>query len=185
VATGANQFFVLEKSKAAELGVDKWCEPVISSAREIIESEGVIRDGKDVRVLLNVPPNLDRCSYVRLDEYLSNGEDRTLQGGPVARRYLCRNRTPWWSVRPPRPAPIVATYMARQAPTFALNPYGLRFTNVVHGIYPKRPMSQAELKRLVHQLNADRSRFSGLGRTYQGGLEKFEPREMEDLPLPE
>jgi hypothetical protein len=82
----------------------------------------------------------------------------------------------------PRP-PIVATYMARGAPCFARNPDELGLLNVVHGLYPRRPLDEATLERVVASLNARRESFIGRGRTYQGGLEKFEPREMEALPL--
>ncbi len=44
-------------------------------------------------------------------------------------------------------------------------------------------MGPAELHQLVNHLNSVRAGFRGQGRTYQGGLEKFEPREMEALPV--
>jgi hypothetical protein len=44
-------------------------------------------------------------------------------------------------------------------------------------------MTEGELQRLVAHLNEVRHSFRGRGRTYQGGLEKFEPREMEALPV--
>jgi len=74
--------------------------------------------------------------------------------------------------------------MARQPPAFALNPQGLRIVNVIHGLYPKVPLDAQQLKGLVRYLNANRLSFKGMGRTYQGGLEKFEPSEMEALPIP-
>ena len=47
------------------------------------------------------------------------------------------------------------------------------------------PDNVVEIDRLVAALNAARDRFVGQGRTYQGGLEKFEPGEVEGLPVPE
>jgi len=73
--------------------------------------------------------------------------------------------------------------MARQAPVFALNPDGLHILNVLHGIYPLKPLSDDQLLDLVTELNALRETYRGRGRTYLGGLEKFEPREMERLSL--
>jgi hypothetical protein len=71
--------------------------------------------------------------------------------------------------------------MARQPPAFAYNPDGLVLLNVAHGIYPRYPLTEERVQELARQLNAARATFRGHGRTYHGGLKKFEPREMEEL----
>jgi adenine-specific DNA-methyltransferase len=73
--------------------------------------------------------------------------------------------------------------MARQAPAFALNPDGLALVNIGHGLYPVKAMNDAQLGKLCSYLITHRATFRGQGRTYQGGLEKFEPREMEALRI--
>jgi len=45
-------------------------------------------------------------------------------------------------------------------------------------------MSRSELLSVVRSLNTMAPEFAGRGRRYHGGLEKFEPREMEDLTIP-
>lgn len=55
MVTGANDFFVLTRERAGGLGVLPWCVPVISDGREILESDGVIRDRPERKVLLRVP----------------------------------------------------------------------------------------------------------------------------------
>jgi adenine-specific DNA-methyltransferase len=187
IATGANDYFVLTRGRAAELGILRWCRPAITRAEEILSSGGVIRDTPDRRLLLLIPPDIDRHVYPQLDAYLERGEteprgkDHNAQ--PVARTYLSAHRKPWWYLGPVKTPAIVATYMARQAPAFACNPDGLVLLNVAHGIYPHSSLSHAQLVDLVDQLNALRESFRGMGRTYHGGLEKFEPREMEGLLL--
>lgn len=176
-ATGANEFFVLTREQAATRGLLPWCRPVITRARELFASDGVIHDGPERRLLLVVPADVDREAHPALDAYLREGE-RSIGG-----RYLLRHRRPWWYLGPLVAPPIVASYMARQAPVFARNPGGLLLLNIAHGIYPRRPLAEAALSRLVEQLNRTRQAFRGRGRTYQGGLEKFEPREMELLPV--
>jgi adenine-specific DNA-methyltransferase len=102
----------------------------------------------------------------------------------VSERYISMHRRPWWYLGPsPRP-PILATYMARQAPVFALNPDRLALVNIGHGIYPVDELSDERLAILVRSLNTARGTFAGSGRSYHGGLEKFEPREMEALAVP-
>lgn len=97
--------------------------------------------------------------------------------------YICSHRSPWWHVGAKAP-PIVATYMARQPPAFALNPDGMAILNVLHGLFPRVSLDQQQLLGLVRYLNTHRTELRGEGRTYQGGLEKFEPREMEAIEVP-
>jgi hypothetical protein len=87
-----------------------------------------------------------------------------------------------WSVGLRSPAPIVSTYIARRAPAFALNRADARHINVAHGLYPRDPMTEKARISLVRFLQANISQ--GSGRTYAGGLTKFEPKEMERLVVP-
>ena len=96
--------------------------------------------------------------------------------------YVARNRRAWWSVGLREPAPILATYMARRAPAFVRNVAGARHINISHGLYPLEPLPGYVLDRLAEALRG--SVNVGLGRTYAGGLVKFEPREMERIPIP-
>jgi hypothetical protein len=100
----------------------------------------------------------------------------------VDKGYIASHRTPWWSVGLHRPAPILATYMARRPPGFVRNLAGARHLNIAHGLYPRQPLSDEALTALVEYLG--RSISTRDGRTYAGGLTKFEPREMERVPVP-
>lgn len=180
IVTGSNNFFVMTKSRASELGVEPWCRPAITAAREIIEAEGVIRDGPQRKVVLDVAADIDRAEHPSVDAYLSIGETSNPGKQAVSERYVCAHRKPWWHLGKPAKPPVVASYMARQAPAFALNPDGLVLLNIGHGLHPREPMpDDLSLEKLVSYLNNNRQRFRGAGRTYQGGLEKFEPGEME------
>ena len=72
--------------------------------------------------------------------------------------------------------------MARRPPAFVRNVAGVRHLNIAHGLYPREPMPGAVLDRLAGYLRS--SVALGQGRTYAGGLTKFEPREMERLAVP-
>ena len=96
--------------------------------------------------------------------------------------YVARHRNPWWSVGLRSPAPILATYMARRPPAFVRNLVGARHVNVAHGIYPREPLPDDLLDALAASLRTGVSVTQG--RTYAGGLTKFEPSEMERIPVP-
>jgi adenine-specific DNA-methyltransferase len=175
--TGANAFFIMSRRAARERGIERFCVPIVSSANEVFRAAGVLRDAAERLVGLEIPKDVNPGRFPRLAAYLAAGKAAKVDAG-----YITSHRSPWWSLTFPKP-PIVATYMARQAPLFAANPDGLGLLNVAHGLHPRRPIDAATIARVVERLNAQRGSFIGRGRTYHGGLEKFEPGEMEALPF--
>ncbi len=183
LVTGANSYFLMTRARSRQLGLEGWCHPAITDAREILDAGGVVRDTPERLVLLDIPKDVDRKAYPDLDRYLRWGESNFGGQTPISERYVTTHRRPWWWLGGQDPPPIIASYMARRPPAFALNIDGLALVNIGHGIYPKQPMSTLELARLCNLLNGSSNSFVGAGRTYQGGLEKFEPREMEALRI--
>lgn len=152
----------------------------VTRARELIEAEGVLDDASKLRCVIDLPVDLDM-----LDAPERRAVDRFLK---VARTmgankgYVASHRKAWWSVGLRSPAPIISTYMARRPPAFVLNKADARHINIAHGLYPREAMSAQARKTLVNYLQSNISQRSG--RTYAGGLTKFEPREMERLIVP-
>jgi hypothetical protein len=72
--------------------------------------------------------------------------------------------------------------MARRPPAFVRNTANARHINIAHGLYPRQPLADYVLDEILGHLRV--SVGVGQGRTYAGGLTKFEPREMERLPVP-
>ena len=153
----------------------------ITKARELFKADGrALRDGDGLRAVIDLPSDLDEfddADRARIDRFLHVARHRGAHTG-----YIARHRNPWWSVRLRPPAPILATYMARRPPAFVRNLAGVRNVNVVHGIYPREPMTPAALDALAASLRA--AAPTAVGRTYAGGLVKFEPSEMSRIPVP-
>ena len=181
VATGANSYFVMSQKDAKDRGLETWCVRVIAHASEILEAKGLVRTGANRMLLLSPDGIVRRRDFPLLNSYLAQGEHP--RGGlpRIKDRYLCQQRDPWWQVERPNPAPVITTYMARRPPAFALNPDNLVLLNIGHYLYPRR--SDLDLEAIVWELNRQKDRFAGHGRTYHGGLEKFEPREMGSLEI--
>ncbi|WP_419848195.1 N-6 DNA methylase [Candidatus Poriferisocius sp.] len=155
--------------------------PSITKARELFDaSDGVLSSLHSLRAVIDLPADLgelDEDDRVLVKRFLRNAERNGAHSS-----YIARHRNPWWSVGLRSPAPILATYMARRPPAFVRNPAGARHINVAHGIYPRDPLSDDALDTLATSLRSSVS--VAQGRTYAGGLTKFEPSEMERIPVP-
>ncbi len=152
----------------------------VTKAREVFAAEGVLDDASRLRCVIDIPVDLE---MLNADE--RRAVERFLK---VAKRmggssgYVASHRKAWWAVGLRAPAPIISTYMARRPPAFALNKADARLINVAHGLYPVEPLSLLASETLVRFMQTSVSQRSG--RTYAGGLTKFEPREMERLIVP-
>jgi hypothetical protein len=57
-----------------------------------------------------------------------------------------------------------------------------RHLNIAHGLYPREPLAAPTITGLLAYLRKNVS--TSAGRTYAGGLTKFEPGEVERLQIP-
>jgi adenine-specific DNA-methyltransferase len=152
----------------------------VTRARELFKVDGVLADASVLRDVIDLPADLD----VLTDEerktvrrFLRYAKKAGADSG-----YIAKARRAWWSVGLKAPAPILATYMARRPPAFVLNLAEARHLNIAHGLYPRETFSTQLLDNLARYLS--RAVSVSDGRTYAGGLTKFEPREMERLIVP-
>jgi adenine-specific DNA-methyltransferase len=198
IATGANEFFILGVEKARDLGLsDEFLLPILPSPR-YITSDCIEADEQGWPlvsprlVLLNcdLPRHVVKQLYPALDEHLRSGE-----AAGLTRRYLLRKRNPWYRQEVRFPAPILCTYMGRRKASarifrFLRNYSKATAPNVYLMLYPKPWLREIELQKpgaldrafTVLQRLSDEECLDE-GRTYGGGLNKLEPRELARLRL--
>lgn len=176
--TGANRAWIAPSGALAL--PEQVMFPSVTKARELFAAGELLETTEHLRRVIDLPADLDvfeAGERKAIDRFL-----RRLKKAGVADGYVARNRKAWWSVGLRTPAPILATYMARRPPAFVRNLADARHINIAHGLYPREPLSPSVLNKLARALRE--SVLLSQGRTYSGGLTKFEPREMERLPVP-
>ena len=176
--TGANDVWI---TKADETDLpEEVLFPSVTRARELFAAGAKLSAADHLRCVIDLPADLDvfdAGTRKVVDRFLKKAK----QDG-VADGYIARSRRAWWKVGLRHPAPILATYMARRPPAFVRNLADAHHVNIAHGLYPRVPLADGMLDRLAEALRS--SVNVGQGRTYAGGLTKFEPREMERVPVP-
>ncbi len=154
--------------------------PTVTKARELFRAGNALDDASILRRVIDIPVELDlldSSDRKAIDRFLTKARSLGADNG-----YVATNRRAWWSVGLRAAAPILTTYMARRPPAFVHNRAQARHLNIAHGIYPRESFGQTILDNLVAYLR--KSVKVTQGRTYAGGLTKFEPREVERLLVP-
>lgn len=176
--TGANQVWIAGQHS---LGLPREVLfPSVTKAMELFEAGWALDSAERLRQVIDLPQDLDvfqGAEREAIDTFLMQAERMG-----AGESYTARHRKVWWSVGLRDPAPILATYMARRPPAFVLNRAEARHLNIAHGLYPREPLAEDVIVGLVHYLR--RATTIQGGREYAGGLTKFEPREMERIPIP-
>lgn len=155
--------------------------PAVTRARELFDAGDILKDPTKLRRVIDIPADLDELPAA--DRHLVDRFLRKAKKAAVHKGYIAAHRRAWWSVGLRQPAPILATYMARRPPAFVMNAAEARHVNIAHGLYPRQELPSYALRRLARCLRQSIS--VAQGRTYAGGLTKFEPKEMERLPVPD
>ena len=176
--TGANKVWVTATNPAGL--PSRFLFPAITRASELFRAHDTLVSTSRLRCVIDLPADLGELTAAELalvTRFLTEAEAAGAAGS-----YVASHRKPWWRVRLRAPAPILATYMARRPPAFVRNLAGARHVNIAHGLYPVQPLPPLALDGLAAFLRESVTRCQG--RTYAGGLTKFEPGEMERLPVP-
>jgi hypothetical protein len=177
--TGANEIWV-SSSNPFDLP-EALRLPAVTKARDLIDAGEHLHSADGLRRVIELPTDLDMLATddrQRVQRFLNWARSRGAHEG-----YIARHRKAWWSVGLRPPAPLLCTYMGRRSPQITVNLCGARHINVAHGLYPRVPMDGETLHRAARWLNTHIDVRDG--RTYAGGLTKFEPREIERLRVPD
>lgn len=176
--TGANRVWVVDPIDS-DLP-DRVLLKAVTRARELFAAGDALSDHDKLRAVVSLPPDLDMLDMEErrpVERFL-----RTAKRLGVHRGYVASRRPSWWSVDLRKPAPILATYMARRPPAVVRNLADARHINIAHGLYPREDLAPSAMDRLAKAVRS--SIDLGQGRTYAGGLTKFEPREFERILIP-
>jgi hypothetical protein len=176
--TGSNETWIA--GEMARLIPKRFLRPTITKARELFTVGAELVSTANLKRVVDLPVSLDGlledeiksvCKYLLWAKSL---------GADVS--YVAQHRRAWWAVELRPPAPVLVTYMARQAPAFVRNTARARHLNIAHGLYPRALLSDGQLAAILVWLR----RHVGMsgGRVYAGGLVKFEPKEFERIPIP-
>lgn len=177
--TGANRIWIAGPHSAGL--PESVLFPAITKALELFRAGWVLTDDTKLRRVIDLPTDLSVFQGHQLEAVERFLKQAERMGGKGS--YTATHRKAWWSVGLREPATILATYMARRPPAFVLNQVEARHLNIAHGLYPRESLDPLLLNKLVHFLR--QSATTRGGREYAGGLTKFEPREMERIPVPE
>ena len=178
--TGKNSIWI--ENPAMESIPARFLYPTVTRARELIAAGGSLSSAKNLRRVLDLPYDLASADLSANERKVVERFLKWAKLNEAHSSYVANHRRSWWSVQLRSPAVILCTYMARRAPAFVLNKAGARHLNIAHGLYPREPMSEGVLSALLTYLH--RTVTTAGGRTYAGGLVKFEPRELERLRIP-
>ena len=182
IATGANDFFCLSRAEMREHHLaEAHVEPCITKATD---ADGLVftREKFDALVardrrcfLLNPSRNGQN-----LARYLEVGEQ---QGIP--KRHLPSHRPVWYLPENRAVADIWVAVFSRESVKFILNTSGAKNLTCFHGLYAKpENESLAPLMTLFLNSSLGHESFSQVNRFYGDGLNKLEPKDVEDMPCP-
>ena len=183
IATGANDYFLFSNSKFKEWKIEEnYFKPVIAKSNFCKLIDFTDEDFKNL-ILQDNPSHLLYCfsePSKDLKKYIEYGESQEIH-----KRYLTSKRTPWYSMEKREKAPIWAGVFSREGVKFILNKTDCVNLTTFHAIYPNFEDNN-KLLFLVAFLNSEHCKelMKREMRSYGGGLNKFEPKDLENIPVP-
>ena len=179
IATGANDYFTFNKSKAEQYGIDmRYLIPCICKCTDVKGQSFYASDFDELKdndkkvFLLNAVNAKDE----NVRNYLAKG---VAEG--VDKKYLTASRNPWYALEKRQPAPIWVSVFNRKGMRFIRNYANISNLTTFHCVYPQMDLfSTVSTDLLFAYLLTDTSKriFENNAREYGNGLQKFEPNDL-------
>lgn len=196
LATGANDFFIIERNDAVKLGIPSSAlKPILPKFRNLdtdiverLEDGYPALDPQLCIIDTDISDEILAQTTPRLHEYFQKGVAQGLRN-----RYLLGRRTPWYKQEQRDPALFLCTYMGRShnsgaALHFIWNKSDAIATNTYLMLYPtpkiaKFLLDHPSMTKVLFSLlkNTAVSSISDSLRVHAGGLSKIEPRELSSV----
>lgn len=185
IATGSNEYFTFNISKAKEFGIqEQYLLPCICSAKDAKTSFFTTRDFEELKnndkliFLFNAKSStVATVAEESVKKYIQKGENEDIN-----KRVLTASRTPWYSLENRQPAPIWVSVFNRTGLRFIRNESNISNLTSYHCIYPKQSnlFSEINIDLLFAYLLTDTAKqiFEDNSRQYGNGLQKFEPNDL-------
>ena len=177
IATGDNDYFTFDENKKARFGLDdKHLLPCLTKAVQASAVFFTRQNFDDLRskgsrvYLLNANDMSDKA----VRRYIDLGEE-----SGVDQRYLTRHRRPWYALENRPPAPLLVTVFNRTNLRFVRNEAGVRNLTCFHSVYVNMPArSRIDILMAYFLTDVAKDILNDNRREYGGGLNKFEPNDL-------
>ncbi len=184
IATGANNFFHINKNKIEFYNIsEKSVKKCVGSAANV---KGLVFNEKDLNNLIAENEKIflfDASENPSIGdlEYIKKGEEDKVNKG-----YLTSSRKCWYIQEKRKPSPIWVGVFNRAKIKFIYNECGAFNLTTFHCLYPKVEFTELQIRALVAILNhQDMAAYvMEQRRVYGGGLVKFEPKDLNDIRIP-
>lgn len=188
IATGGNEFFFLTREQLRVSGLpEKFFRRAIGRTRDCPGDRVTTTDLDRLETagratwLLNLADESSEKLPTQLQTYLKSGE---LAG--LHEKSLIKTRRPWYKMEKRTPPPILFAYLGRRDCRFVLNEANIVPLTGFLCVYPW-DTTPAGAKKLWRALNHPdtQANLSFVSKSYGGGALKTEPRQLDQLEIPQ